>query len=115
MELTSKKLFCLLWILSLPAYIVLLINLVLMCTERFAFRLHSDIPFYIVVGLVYFALCLWWASIVSTVGVLGCYILLILQRDFAPATRRWASVIALTAAVAFAVSYKTIPLVIPAP
>jgi hypothetical protein len=104
-----------LWILSLPAYTVLLITLVLLWTERLALGLESDIPFYVAIGLVYFALCLWWASLVCTIFQVACYLLLRKQGDLAPITRHWASMIALTTTMAFAASYKTLPLVIPVP
>ena len=111
----EKNLFRVLLILSLPAYTVLLISLVLLVSERFFSGLKSDIAFYVVVYTVYFVLYLWWGSIASTVGVLCSYTLLIQQRDVPLARRRWAGVIALSATVAFAISLKTVPLIIPAP
>jgi hypothetical protein len=115
MALTDKELFHLLWILALPAYSVLFANLFLLATERFFFSLESLVYFYLTVGIVFFAWFGWFVSIATTVGVLVCYVLLVRRNDVHLRTRRLASVIALTAAIAFAVSYKIVPLIIPAP
>jgi hypothetical protein len=102
MATKNKILFRALWIAALPSYVVFLISVVLICTERFAFKAESVVPFYVVVGLVYFSLFV-------------CYVMLLGDRDSAPVVRRRASIIAFTAAIAFAVSFKTIPPTIPAP
>jgi hypothetical protein len=112
---SGDKLFRLLWILSLLAYAVLFVSLFLWRTERFLFGLQSIGYFYLAVGLSCFAWFGWLLSIATTLGVLVCYVLIIGRNDVAPTMRRWASLIALTSAVAFAVSYRIVPLIIPAP
>jgi hypothetical protein len=118
MNLTENSLFRFLWILSLPAYAVLLSTLVLLADYRF-FHISSgsssDIPYYVVIYTVFFAVYGWYASIVTTLGVLGCYVWLLKRTGVASAVRRWASVIALSTAIAFAISAKTVPMIIPTP
>jgi len=114
MNVSGKNIFRLLWILSLPAYTVLLVSLALMASERLLFSFDGLVFSYAIIGAGFFVVYGLFVSFASSIGVLGCYVWLLRRRDLAISTRRWASVIALTAAIAFAASYKIIPLVIPA-
>jgi hypothetical protein len=115
MNVSGQNLFRLLRILSLPAYAVLLVSLALIAGERFLFSFDSIAVYYTIIGAVFFAVYGWFVSIASTIGVLGCYARLLRRRDLAVCMRGWASPIALRTAVAFAVSYKIVPLIILAP
>jgi len=118
--MNTKKLSRLFCVLSLPAYAVFFTALGLIPAERFVFKsdnpiFHSDVSFYIVVGFVYFASFGWVACIVTNLGMLACYVLLLSRSDFTPAMRRWISSIALCGTIAWAMVIKIIPSIIPAP
>lgn len=118
MNVSGQNLFRLLRIFSLPAYAVLFSSLALMIAYRFLHSfssLDSVIFYYAIICTVYFAVYGWYVCIATTLGMVGCYILILRRGDIAPANRRWASVIALSATVAFGLSALTVPLIIPTP